>query len=322
MENDKKIQYPEMPPVPDYRGQQRDRVFPVHFIPTPEGSVTLLFDNEFKEWWEKVEAWRREVEAIDEAAKASREAELALGRPVHPENPALRDSKGQDSPTGSIAFTAAGQRESHFPLPTDLEYSRDKAIAALSAFARSVSLSQSGPPRLAPDSMRHSLRCVICAHPDRDAIEGDFVRWRSPVKIAEDYQIADRSSIYRHAHATGLFARRQQEVARVMEQYLELVDHSSATQFDTVTRAVRVYAHLGDDGRWFEPPRTHIIITAPALAQEPPVPANLPLGAPAAAIPPIRQKVSRPSAQRTARRKTKTNNVNRNIPELDTEVNS
>jgi hypothetical protein len=282
MENDNKIQYPEMPPVPDYRGQQRDRTFPVHFIPTPDGSVTLLFDNEFKEWWEKVEAWRREVEAIDAAAKADRQTELAAGRPPSIE-PAVAHSFSQpDSP---------------FPVPTDLEYSRDKAIAALSAFGRSVSLSQSGPPRLAPDSMRHSLRCVICAHPDRDAIEGDFVRWRSPIKIAEDYQIADRSSIYRPAHATGPFGRRKQEVARVMEQYLELVDHCAPEQFDTVTKAVRVYAHLGEDGRWFEPPRIHFILAGPAWPPQPVGPA------------------ARPS-------ESGTKNVNSNIPESDTESNS
>lgn len=138
---------------------------------------------------------------------------------------------------------------------------------------------------------------MICAHPDRDAIEGDFVRWRSPIKIAEDYPIANRSSIYRHAHATGLFDRRKQEVARVMEQYLELVDHYPAEQFDTVTRAVRGYSHLGDDGRWFEPPRTHFILTSPAWPPQATDPSPLPshLG---------------------------TKNGNSNIPESDTESNS
>jgi hypothetical protein len=32
---------------------------------------------------------------------------------------------------------------------------------------------------LPPDFSRHARRCAVCAHPDRDAIEGDFIRWTS-----------------------------------------------------------------------------------------------------------------------------------------------
>ena len=59
-----------------------------------------------------------------------------------------------------------------------------------------------------------------------------------------------------------------------MDQYLEMVDHdppseSSPFDLDSVTRAVRVYAHLDQDGRWWEPPRTHHILTGPAASDNP-----------------------------------------------------
>jgi hypothetical protein len=145
-----------------------------------------------------------------------------------------------------------------------------------------------------PDLERHSRRCMVCSHPDRDAIEGEFIRWRSPHKIARDYAIADRNSIYRHAHATNLFEERRSQIGRVLESYLETIDDCPPADFDPVTRAVRVYAHLNANGAWVEPPRTLRILTSrepwpgedvsidsaapapPATAAEPP---PLPVGA-------------------------------------------
>lgn len=96
------------------------------------------------------------------------------------------------------------------------------------------------------------------------------------MKIAEDYGITDRRNIYRHAHATGLFDRRARGVSRILEQYMELVDHHlpdnpDKFDFDSVTRAVRVYVHLSP-GLWFEPIRTHQILTGPLHTQLPPDP--------------------------------------------------
>jgi hypothetical protein len=142
-----------------------------------------------------------------------------------------------------------------------------------------------------PDLERHSRRCMVCSHPDRDAIEGEFIRWRSPHKIARDYAIADRNSIYRHAHATNLFEERRRQIGRVLESYLETIDDCPPADFDPVTRAVRVYAHLNANGAWVEPPRTLRILTSrepwpgedvsthstdpappPAAAEPPPLP--------------------------------------------------
>jgi hypothetical protein len=116
---------------------------------------------------------------------------------------------------------------------------------------------------LPPDFSRHARRCVVCAHPDRDAIEGDFIRWSSPSAMAKTYKIADRASIYRHAHSTGLFNPRKREVGRVLETVLENVEQCPIDSFDTIIRAARLYTHLDDRGNWTEPPRITYFIAGP-----------------------------------------------------------
>jgi hypothetical protein len=128
--------------------------------------------------------------------------------------------------------------------------------------------SVSPDPSKPPDLERHARKCCICSHPDRDAIEDEFIRWDCPRRIAKDYQIADRASFYRHAHATGLYARRRREFARVLENILECVEHSTLEETaDVIIRASRVYARLDENGNWVEPRRTHVILTGPAPPQ-------------------------------------------------------
>jgi hypothetical protein len=59
---------------------------------------------------------------------------------------------------------------------------------------------------------RHQSGCKICSHPQREEIERDFITWKSPTPIVKQYGLADRTSIYRHAHALGLFAKRSRNV--------------------------------------------------------------------------------------------------------------
>ena len=127
------------------------------------------------------------------------------------------------------------------------------------------------PNAISPDFSRHSRRCTVCAHPHRDAIEADFVRWRSPNTIANMYGLVDRAALYRHAHATGLFARRKRETCRVLEYILECVETCPITALETVIRATRAYAHMDDQGRWFEPPKTQYVIYGPPPTDDPQV---------------------------------------------------
>jgi hypothetical protein len=116
-----------------------------------------------------------------------------------------------------------------------------------------------GTPHRSPDFAHHSLKCRVCSHPKRREIEEDFLRWRSPEKIARDYHIPDHSSIYRHVHATGLSDRRRLSLRASLERILERSDKEKSSDFDVI-RAASAYAHLDDQGRWQEPSPQNIVV--------------------------------------------------------------
>ncbi len=55
---------------------------------------------------------------------------------------------------------------------------------------------------------RHERFCRICRHAQREAIEFEFIHWRSVVSLTRHYEIPNRASVYRHALAAGLFRQR------------------------------------------------------------------------------------------------------------------
>lgn len=116
---------------------------------------------------------------------------------------------------------------------------------------------KSQPPRTASnpttlaDLAHHRLKCRVCRHPERHLIERDFLRWRSPEKLAADYGIADHSSTYRRVHATGLYIRCQLSVRRALERIMERADEYDMPSFDVV-RAVAAYSDQDDLGRWIQ----------------------------------------------------------------------
>lgn len=95
-------------------------------------------------------------------------------------------------------------------------------------------------------------------------IDADFIRWRSPQLIARDYNLSNRSLIYRHAHSTGLFVRRRRELGRVLEGILESAEHIPLDSSEVILRAARIYAHLDEHGNWFEPARINFVLTGSA----------------------------------------------------------
>ena len=124
--------------------------------------------------------------------------------------------------------------------------SRDKSETPPSAARRKRS------SRKRPASERHNRKCNVCRHADRAAIDQDFLAWHSPDRIAEDYGIADHSSIYRHAHATGLFDKRAKTIRLALGPLIECADTVEVTG-DSIIRAVYVLANLDDDGKWAQP---------------------------------------------------------------------
>jgi len=77
-------------------------------------------------------------------------------------------------------------------------------------------------------------------------METDFVSWRSPEVIAREYGLADRASVYRHAHALGLFPKRQRNVRTALEKIIEKageVEVSAAA----VVAAVQAYSKISTE---------------------------------------------------------------------------
>jgi len=211
------------------------------------------------------DAARAQAAAAEAAADAAADAAAAAVDPISNPSaapPAQSPPAPLPSPSDQAACASAG----------------DSPLASL--FPRPAI------PFPAPDLARHARKCAVCAHPDRDAIEGDFVRWAALERIAAQYNLSDRSTLYRHAHATGLFARRKQELGRVLESILEAAETCTLDTADMIIRAARLYTHLDDYGRWFEPPRTHIVVTVPASAVSEPPPPVLPRETPPSTLDP------------------------------------
>jgi hypothetical protein len=78
-----------------------------------------------------------------------------------------------------------------------------------------------------------------------------FVSWRSPAAIAQEYGLADRSSIYRHAHALGLFAKRQRNVRAALERIIEKAGEVDVTA-SAIVGAVQAYSKINTAGQWIE----------------------------------------------------------------------
>jgi hypothetical protein len=127
-------------------------------------------------------------------------------------------------------------------------------------------MDDAGPPQA---SDHHSRKCQICQHPEREMIEHDFLLWRTPRAIIREFDIAERS-LYRHAHAKGLFTLRRENLRLTLDRVLERGSQIENTG-DTIIRAVRAQACLTDDNRWVEPAKRMIVIneTPPNLIDSP-----------------------------------------------------
>jgi hypothetical protein len=100
---------------------------------------------------------------------------------------------------------------------------------------------------------RHARKCVVCHHPDRDAIEEEFIHWRSPYEIARQFRIADYRSLYRHARSTGILDLRRHNFYSALDSLVEAAEEAKVTG-DCVIRAIRAYSCLDSRGHWVDPP--------------------------------------------------------------------
>jgi hypothetical protein len=98
---------------------------------------------------------------------------------------------------------------------------------------------------------RHKRTCSVCRHEQLWDIESAFVGWRSPAALAEEYGLADRASVYRHAHAFGLFDKRRRNVRAALERIIEKAGEVDVTA-SAVVAAVQAYAKINAAGEWID----------------------------------------------------------------------
>ena len=124
----------------------------------------------------------------------------------------------------------------------------------------------------------HQRKCIICRHPDRDTIEEMFVHWHSASRIYKRFMLPDRSTIYDHAHATGLFAKRRRNLRYALEHMIERADECDISSHGIVA-AIKAYASLTTSGEWVEPARRVIYtsVSSPAPQREAANPSPHPL---------------------------------------------
>jgi len=75
---------------------------------------------------------------------------------------------------------------------------------------------------------RHQAQCSICKHPDREEIEYEWVNWGQTCNIAERYGVS-RYGLYRHAHALGLFSKREKNIKGFLERMIEDINFAEMT---------------------------------------------------------------------------------------------
>lgn len=98
---------------------------------------------------------------------------------------------------------------------------------------------------------RHSRYCKICSHPKREEIEQDFIAWKSPIAIAEEYGLADRMNVYRHANAIGLFEKRRMNIRAALERIIEKAGDVEVTA-SAVVAAIQASAKINAQGQWID----------------------------------------------------------------------
>jgi hypothetical protein len=102
-----------------------------------------------------------------------------------------------------------------------------------------------------PSLGRHKRTCSICRHSRCAEIETDFITWRSPAAITKEFRLSDRSSVYRHAHALGLFAKRQRNIRAALERIIEKAGEVDVTAA-AVVAAVQAYSKINSMGQWID----------------------------------------------------------------------
>jgi hypothetical protein len=210
----------------------------------------------------------QEVKARAEARIAAEAAPLLAKLPAQPANPPVenlpppepvRESRIEVEPTAAVEKPQEKPQEK--PAPVHRPARRHKKVAlkkykrAASQSARSLAVRRSKPELTSLE--RHSRKCLICKHPDREQIDHEFLSWQHPKGIASDFDLPEARYVYRHARATGLLDLRRMNVRSALECFIEECTRVRP-KAETIIRAIRAYTRINARGEWSEPP-SHVI---------------------------------------------------------------
>jgi hypothetical protein len=120
---------------------------------------------------------------------------------------------------------------------------------------------------LPPSEDRHSRKCTICNHPERESIDEDFLHWSRGERIVRDYNLPSLSSLYRHAHACGLWNLRRIKIRCALDRLIERAADCNPSG-NAVLRAIEMSCRFDQDDRYIEPNK-RVIIEHHTIAPEP-----------------------------------------------------
>jgi hypothetical protein len=109
-----------------------------------------------------------------------------------------------------------------------------------------------------PNEARHSRKCTICNHPDREDIDAAFLHWSHGERIVRDYNLPSLSCLYRHAHACNLWNLRRSHIRRALDRIIEYAGDCKPTA-NAIIRAIEISRRFDQHGRYVEPQKKTIV---------------------------------------------------------------
>jgi hypothetical protein len=97
----------------------------------------------------------------------------------------------------------------------------------------------------------HKRHCKLCKHPNLAEIEQRFIGWESPTSIARENHFNLRA-FFRHAHATGLFPKRDTNVRAALSRIIEKGMSLRKVTASAVVQAVAVLSKINAAGKWID----------------------------------------------------------------------
>jgi len=127
---------------------------------------------------------------------------------------------------------------------------------------------RSGRETRAAAFSRHQRLCIICHHPECEAIEEAFLHWQNVHLIRVEFNLScGDMAIYRHARALGLYQLRNRNMRASLEYVIEKAQRISPTA-EGLVRAIRAHSRINESGEWIDTPTVHVVqvVAVPGVA--------------------------------------------------------